>query len=78
MIAFNHRTDVFHVACGICGQEYKIFLDEDDYDKWQRNECYIQDCLAYLTTAERELLISGTCDICWQKMYPNDNDFKTE
>lgn len=78
MIAFNHRTDVFHVVCVVCGQEYTIFLNENDYDRWQRNECYIQDCLAYLTAAERELLISGTCDICWQKMYPNDNDFKTE
>ena len=29
MIAFKHKTDVFHVACKLCDREYKIFLDEE-------------------------------------------------
>ena len=52
----------------------KIFLDQRDFDAWQNDEGYIQDVLHYLTAAERELLISGTCDICWKKMYPNDDE----
>jgi len=72
MIAFNQRTDIFHVICNQCNNEYKILLDETDYDAWQNGDGYIQDLLSYLTAAERELLISNTCTACWQKMYPND------
>ena len=32
----------------------------------------IQDALPYLSASEREMLISGTCDDCWQKMFPVD------
>ena len=72
MIAFNQRTDIFRVICNQCNNEYKILLDETDYDAWQNGDGYIQDLLSYLTAAERELLISNTCNACWQKMYPND------
>lgn len=76
MIAFNfnNRTDVFHVICKLCGSDNKFFLDQRDFDAWQNGDRYIQDALHYLTAAERELLISGTCDICWKKMYPNDDE----
>ena len=72
MIAFNHRTDIFHVVCKQCNNQYEILLDETDYDAWQNGDGYIQDLLSYLTAAERELLISNTCNVCWKKMYPND------
>lgn len=76
MIAFNfnNRKDIFHIQCDKCGAEYKIILDERDFDAWQKGDCYIQECLAYLTAAERELLISKTCDNCWNKLYPNDEE----
>jgi hypothetical protein len=74
MIAFNERNDVMHVVCRHCNVEYAITLDERDFDAWQKGDCYIQNCLDYLTVAERELLISGTCDNCWKKMYGEELD----
>lgn len=74
MIAFNKRDKVFHVVCKLCGSDNSIWLNEQDYDDWQENKGYIQDLLGYLNAAERELLISETCDICWKQMYGEEED----
>jgi len=77
MIAFaenNKRDKTFHVPCKLCGLVYSILLNEQDYDDWQDHKGHIQNLLSYLTAAERELLISGTCDSCWKKLYPNDDE----
>ena len=31
----------------------------------------IQDAFPYLTDGQRELMISNTCDTCWNKFFPN-------
>ena len=67
-----------YIPCKLCGIVYSVLLNEQDYDDWQDNKGYIQDLLGYLTAGERELLISGTCDTCWQKLYPNDDDMIDE
>ena len=72
MVAANH--DVFDVTCKYCGITYQILADHDDLDSWMNGEGYIQDVLAYLSPAERELLISGTCDNCWKSMFGDDDD----
>jgi len=74
MIAFNNRTDTFYVRCKLCNKEYAILLDERDYDAWQNRDRYIQDVLSYLTAAERELLISETCDDCWKNLFGEDDE----
>ena len=77
MIAFaNNNNKVFSVECQYCKKVYDILLNEKDFDKWQSGDCYIQECLHYLTAAERELLISATCDNCWKNLYGEDLDDK--
>ena len=68
MVAANY--EVFDVTCRYCGITYNILADREDLDSWMNGEGYIQDILAYLSKAERELLISGTCDNCWNQMFP--------
>ena len=74
MISFgNYGNDkIFYIVCKHCFKEYAIHLNEDDYDRWNNGDCYIQDCLDYLTAGQRELLISHTCNDCWKKFYPED------
>ena len=31
---------------------------------------FAQDCFPYLTAGQRELMISNTCDDCWNKFFP--------
>jgi hypothetical protein len=73
MIAFNDRDKVFNVVCKLCGSEHGIWLNKKDFDDWQNNNGYIQDLLDYLTSSERELLISATCDDCWKRMYGDED-----
>lgn len=72
MVAAN--GDVMDVPCKYCGVVYQIIADREDVTAWLSGSGYIQDILGYLSPAERELLISGTCDNCWKNMFGDDLD----
>jgi len=72
MVAANGQ--VYDVQCKQCGVVYQIIAEREDVDRWLSGGGYIQDLLPYLTAAERELLISGTCDVCWKSMFGSDED----
>ncbi len=40
----------------------------EDYKAWENGKV-IQDAMPYLTPGEREVLISGTCGSCFDKMF---------
>ena len=67
-------NDVLEVPCRHCGILYTILADREDVAAWLSGSGYIQDILGYLSPAERELLISGTCDNCWKNMFGDDLD----
>ncbi len=58
-----------HITCRICGKVYIVTVEKEDYEKYKSGEGYIQDIFPYLSAADRELLISQTCDECWHKMF---------
>lgn len=61
-------------TCRFCGTTHTMTVCIDDYFDWQNGE-RIQDAMPYLTPAERELLISQTCQTCWDKMFADIKDF---
>ena len=72
MVAANGQ--VYDVQCKQCGVVYQIIAEREDVNRWLSGSGYIQDLLPYLTAGERELLISGTCDVCWKSMFGSDED----
>jgi hypothetical protein len=60
------------VTCHRCNQNYSIEVSVEGHEKWQEG-ALIQDALPELSSGERELLISGTCDYCWDEMFPEEN-----
>jgi len=64
----------YNVRCNLCSKEYNIIADRNDMEAWVSGDKYIQDALDYLSSAERELLISHTCNTCWIEMYGIDDD----
>lgn len=68
----------FGVDCRICNEAFTIEADEKDICHWQ-DGALIQDVLGYLSCDQRELLISGTCGACFDKMFPpspmDDEDY---
>lgn len=76
MVAFAERNDTATVQCRMCGVSYSIMYNRDNMIDWLAGKDFIQDLMPYLSAAERELLISGTCGSCFDKLFgePLDTD----
>lgn len=59
--------------CYSCGKPVKVTVVAADYLKFERG-AFAQDCFPYLTAGQREFLISGICDECWDSMFPPEDD----
>jgi len=56
------------VNCHMCDKEHTVEVFEEDYHRWEAGEL-IQDAMPYLSAGERELLISGTCESCFYRLF---------
>ncbi|MBR5199692.1 MAG: hypothetical protein IKW20_07695 [Bacteroidales bacterium] len=66
----NERNYEIRVTCNHCKREFVLMVRVEDYFLFDMpNRPHIQDIFPYLTPAERELLISHTCQECWDKMF---------
>jgi len=65
------NTCKVEVRCPMCGKQYTIIVPHDGFINW-RNGGRIQDCLPTLSNEERESLMTGICDECWDKLYGED------
>ena len=66
----EERNYEIRVTCVHCKREFVLKVRVEDYLLYDMpNRPHIQDIFPYLTPAERELLISNTCNECWQKMF---------
>ena len=54
--------------CPICGKLSTVKVEDEDYKKWQ-NGGLVQNCFPYLTSDEREVIVSGICSECWDIMF---------
>lgn len=60
--------------CNSCGGLKVITVPTVGYERWKRGEGYIQDCMPTVSKGDRELLISGTCNECFEALFPPDED----
>lgn len=64
------------VYCTVCKEEHTLLVNIDDWFMFgMPNRPHIQDIFPYLTPAEREMLITGICPKCWQKLFPPEPEF---
>ena len=68
MVAATNRTDCVSRICRSCSESISLMVNGQDVVDWQGGK-YIQDAMPYLSVDERELLISGTCGSCFDKMF---------
>jgi hypothetical protein len=71
--AAGNRTDLVAPTCRVCKTEYTLFVNFQDVVEWEQGVC-IQTAMPYLSAAERELLISGTCGSCFDEMLPSPDE----
>ena len=68
-----HEVCVVTRPCLFCGRSHEVEVNDMDYLDWQDGEL-VQDAFPYLSASERELLVSGICPTCWDKMIKTDDD----
>lgn len=69
----DQKTYEIHTACVKCQARFKLIVPRDHWAAYVKG-ALIQNSLITLTPAERELLISGYCDSCFQALFPEDSD----
>lgn len=71
----SERNYELKVSCRMCKKTHTLKVRVEDYFIFDMpNRPHIQDIFPYLSPAERELLLSGTCNECWEKMFPPEPD----
>ena len=71
---FTPGTTVLTVTCPGCGTEASLDVETQPLEAWLSNRCLIQDGLPGLTEFQREQLITGYCQTCWDKMFLEENE----
>ena len=56
------------VGCIKCAEAQHITVGHADLDAWQGGKS-IQNAMPYLSADDREILISGICGECFDKIY---------
>lgn len=69
----KNRIKKIQVDCRICHTPNVVLVRHWDYVAWQVG-FYTQDVMPYLTPGQRELLISQTCEPCFDAMFPPEYD----
>lgn len=62
------RDFIIETHCPLCYKTHEVAVDEFDFWDWQCG-VHAQDAFPYLSADEREMLISGICPKCWQRMF---------
>lgn len=55
------------------GDVLTVSVRVGDLLNW-RDGLHIQDCFPYLSTDEREWLMTGYCPRCWEEMFPEEEE----
>lgn len=63
------QTEIF---CVHCASRHVLTLSKAGIEA-RKNGAFVQDAFPELTVGERELLISGTCDACWERFFPESD-----
>lgn len=64
----NYKEVCIITQCPLCGRANEIEVNENDYFDWD-DGVSTQVAFPYLSKYEREMLISGTCPLCWDRMF---------
>lgn len=60
-------------SCSCCNTRRVVEMDDKAYVRWMHGE-YIQDVAPELSVDDRELLISGICGECFDKMFGEEEE----
>jgi len=60
-------------TCPQCGKEQSLQVNYEEYQNW-RDGMLIQRAFKSLTAGQREILMTGICEPCWDAMFNFEED----
>jgi hypothetical protein len=73
----NMPKTIMEIDCVRCKESQSITVGTEDLANW-RDGALIQDTMPYLSADDREVLISGTCGSCFDKMFGDEEENEDE
>ena len=67
------RPSSVMVECWRCSHRKEIAVTHEQLSLWLSSRALIQEAMPELTDAQRELLMSGTCNQCFHKLFGEDS-----
>lgn len=64
---------VFKGECDLCKSKHSVIARGSDLFNFRKGMA-IQQAFPHLTSGDREFLMSGTCEKCWDKMFPEEEE----
>lgn len=64
---------ILSTSCATCGKDFDIKVETNDLAAW-RSGALIQRAFPYLGKEEREMLISRTCNTCWDRLFEFESE----
>jgi hypothetical protein len=66
-------TASFTTTCVVCRKTHRFTEDKEKVMRWLYGD-YIQNVFPEKSADEREMMVSGTCPECFDKLFPPDPD----
>ena len=79
MPASHLRTELFEgiytieLSCRECKEPQSFNVTKNAYERWL-NGVNIQTAMPLVPAHERELLVSGVCNTCWNELFPPEEE----
>jgi hypothetical protein len=73
-VQFKERITVHTRPCPFCDEPHSVEVNASGFQRWAINGEYIQNALPELSNDDRELLMTGTCSECWDRVFPEEDE----
>jgi len=72
IVAYDPQYKMVYVRCEACRRVRKYYATLDMFTRWLEEDESIQNVMPHIDIDGRELLISGTCGKCFDKLFDSD------
>ena len=76
-MTFEHPVTII-CTCPRCHKVHEVVVDFEDYTNYQMGDANIQDAFPYLSANEREYILTGFCEDCWNDLFADEDEEEEE
>lgn len=73
LLGYDSEQKAAYVYCRECQKTYVIPVEKEQIERWLAGG-FIQSVMPSLDAGTRELLVSGTCNDCFDKLFGEDEE----